>query len=311
MAFEIFIIILCIGGVLWGADLFTDGSCSLARRLKVSEIVIGLTIVALGTSLPEFTVSFMSVLSGSSNMSVGNIMGSNVFNILVITGSSAIMHNIKVESTLLRRDIPLCLVASVMLAIFALTGDKISRLEALLLVAFFCVYLYIVFRVALADRRTSSSSPVQNKENMFLIVGRILFGVLVLVVFGRVLVVYASKVAIEWGISESVVGMTILAAGTSLPELATSIVAARKGSVGLAMGNVIGSNVFNIAFVIGTCGSIMPMAVTEIGMKDWIVFVGSCLLVWLVAWTGRKLNRKEGILLVAVYLAYLISLFVW
>ena len=320
MVLEIILIILGIAAVLWGADRFTDGACGLARRLKVSELVIGLTVVSLGTSLPEFIVSFMSVLRGSGDMSVGNVMGSNIFNILVITGSAAIMRNINVDKSLLQRDIPICLCASVLLFLFAVSNGTIARWEGMLLVVFFCAYLYIAYRVAMKDRRGSnqamldergeSQSPLGGKTeekemSVLKIIVLITVGILALVIGGRVLVNNAAAFAREMGISESVIGMTILAGGTSLPELATSIMAARKGSFGLALGNVIGSNVFNIAFVIGTCSSVVPMVVTEITPQDWGMLVGSCVLVWFVAWTGRKLNLKEGILLVLCYLAYL------
>ena len=345
MVLEIFLIVAGIALVLWGADRFTDGATGLARMLKVSELVIGLTVVALGTSLPEFMVSFLSVLRGSSDMSVGNIIGSNVFNILVILGASAIMRTMKVEKSLLRRDIPICLAASVLLCIFSITpivsegaeassssilpsiggvgGGYITRWEGLLLVAFFCAYLYMAYRIAMKDRKDppqpslkgrEDDSGSENKSSLPLREGwggsllLILVGMAALVVGGHILVDNAAAVAREWGVSESVIGATILAAGTSLPELATSVIAAHKGSLGLAFGNVIGSNVFNIAFVIGTCSSIVPMEVTEITQVDWLMLVGSCILVWIVAFTRRELRRWEGILLVLCYLSYLVSL---
>ena len=317
MVLEILIIIVCFAVVLWGADRFTDGACGLARRLKVSELVIGLTVVSLGTSLPEFIVSFMSVLRGSGDISVGNVMGSNIFNILVIIGSAAIMRNIKVESSLLWRDIPICLAVSALLCVFAYSGGSIARWEGLLLVAFFCGYLYLAYRVAMKDRKEAQTpkSPLEgetpNEEMSVLkILTLIVVGIAALVIGGRVLVDTAASVAREWGVSESVIGMTILAGGTSLPELATSIMAARKGSFGLALGNVIGSNVFNIAFVIGLCSSVVPMAVTEILVLDWSMLVGSVALVWLVGFTSRKFCLWEGILLVLCYLSYLTWLIV-
>jgi len=308
MLLEIILIIVGIAATLWGADRFTDGATGLARRLKVSELVIGLTVVALGTSLPEFMVSFMSQLRGSSDMSVGNIIGSNVFNILVIIGASAIMHTMKVEKSLFRRDIPICLAASALLYAFAVSENTITRREGLFLVAFFCAYLYVAYRVAMKDRRTAPSTSSQVEVSLMKSILFILVGMTALVVGGRVLVDNAAAVAREWGVKESVIGATILAGGTSLPELATSIIAARKGSLGLAFGNVIGSNVFNIAFVIGTCSSIAPMPVTEITQVDWLMLVGSCILVWVVAFTRRELRRWEGVLLVLCYLAYLVSL---
>ena len=310
MILEILLIIVGIAVVLWGADRFTDGACGLARRLRVSELVIGLTVVSLGTSLPEFIVSFMSVLNDSSNMSVGNILGSNIFNILVIIGASAIMRNIKVESSLLRRDLPLCLLVSVMLFGFAYSGNTIMRIEGLMLVAFFAAYLYITYRIALKDRKKTQEESHKEDASLLKICALIVVGIAALVIGGRVLVLNAVEVANRLHISESVIGITILAGGTSLPELATSVVAARKGSFGLALGNVVGSNIFNIAFVIGTCSSVVPMTVTEITTLDWAVFVGSCVLVWLVGWTSRKFSRWEGILLVLCYISYLLSILI-
>jgi len=310
MLLEIILIIAGIALVLMGANWFTDGASGLARRLKVSELVIGLTVVALGTSLPEFMVSFLSVLQGSADMSVGNIIGSNVFNILVITGGSALMKPLVVERSMLVRDFPICAAASALLCGFAFTNGLIARWEGLLLVVFFSVYLYMAYRIAMKDRKEAQDIVLEEKTPMLKLLLLIVLGMAALVIGGHVLVNNAAAVAREWGVAESVIGMTILAAGTSLPEFATSVVAAHKGSLGLAFGNVIGSNVFNIAFVIGCCSSIVPMKVTEIVPFDWIMFVGSCLLVWLVCWTSRKLSRWEGALLVFCYLSYLIWLII-
>lgn len=310
MLLEITLIIAGIALVLMGANWFTDGASGLARRLKVSELVIGLTVVALGTSLPEFMVSFLSVLQGSADMSVGNIIGSNVFNILVITGGSALMKPLVVERSMLVRDFPICATASALLCGFAFTNGLIARWEGLLLVIFFSVYLYMAYRIAMKDRKEAQDVVFEEKTPMLKLLLLIVLGMASLVIGGHVLVNNAAAVAREWGVAESVIGMTILAAGTSLPEFATSVVAAHKGSLGLAFGNVIGSNVFNIAFVIGCCSSIVPMKVTEIVPFDWIMFVGSCLLVWLVCWTSRKLSRWEGALLVLCYLSYLIWLII-
>ena len=310
MLLEIVLIIAGIAVVLWGANRFTDGASGLARRLRVSELVIGLTVVALGTSLPEFMVSFMSVLQGSSDMSVGNIIGSNVFNILVILGGSALMRPLVIERSMLVRDFPICFLASALLSGFAWTSGIIARWEGLLLVVFFCGYMFMAYRIAMKDRKEAADVVLEEKTPLYKLVLLILVGMAALVVGGKVLVNNAASVAGELGVSESVIGMTILAAGTSLPEFATSVVAAKKGSLGLAFGNVIGSNVFNIAFVIGTCSSIVPMAVTEISLFDWAVFVGSVILTWFVCWTSNKLTKLEGALLVCCYLAYLISLII-
>lgn len=303
---EFILIVVGIAVVLWGADRFTDGACGLARRFNVSEMAIGLTVVALGTSLPEFIVSFMSVLRGSGDMSMGNIVGSNVFNTLVIIGASALAMRLPVEKSLLRRDIPICLAASLLLCLFAMTGGMVARCEALLLVASFAAYLAMTYFIAVRDRQeTEPSAAGQAMVPLWKLLALLVVGVAALVLGGRILVVNAAAIARAFHVSESVIGLTILAAGTSLPELATSIVAARKGSNGLALGNAIGSNVFNIAFVIGVCGSIMPMAVSGITPMDWTALIGSCILLWVVAFTGRRLSRMEGVVLIGTYLVYL------
>ncbi len=309
MLIEIILIVVGIAVVLWGADRFTDGASGLARRLKVSELVIGLTVVALGTSLPEFIVSFMSVLRGSGDMSVGNIVGSNIFNGLVVVGCSAILINLKVDKALLRRDIPLTLVASVLLLAFVASDNSLSRVEAVVLLAFFGIYSWVTYRVAMQDRRAAGEVKEETTPMLKLLL-LIAVGIAALVVGGRVLVDNAAAVAREFHVSESVIGLTILAAGTSLPELVTSMVAARKGSEGLALGNALGSNIFNIAFVLGICGSVSPLTVTDITLVDWGMLVGSTLLLWLLAWTGKKLNRGEGTVLVCAYIAYLVWLLV-
>lgn len=320
MVLNILLILLGFIVVLWGADRFTDGACGLARKFRVSELVIGLTVVALGTSLPEFMVSFMSVLLGSSDMSVGNIIGSNVFNILIITGMSAVLTTLAVDKYLLYRDIPLCLAVSVLLVLFSFTGSTITRWEGILLVVFFLFYLYVAYCVAMKDRKASAPSvqaqetddtpccKKKKEDTTWYLLLLILIGIAALVIGARLLVDNAASVARAWGISESVIGLTILAAGTSLPELATSLVAARKGSSALALGNVIGSNIFNIAFVIGICSSILPMKVTEISIIDWTAFVGSVVLTWLTAYTCRKLSRWEGLILVFCYIAFIMLL---
>ena len=220
------------------------------------------------------------------------------------------MKPLVVERSMLVRDFPICAAASALLCGFAFTNGLIARWEGLLLVIFFSVYLYMAYRIAMKDRKEAHDVVLEEKTPMLKLLLLIVLGMAALVIGGHVLVNNAAAVAREWGVAESVIGMTILAAGTSLPEFATSVVAAHKGSLGLAFGNVIGSNVFNIAFVIGCCSSIVPMKVTEIVPFDWIMFVGSCLLVWLVCWTSRKLSRWEGALLVLCYLSYLIWLII-
>lgn len=299
-------LVLGIALVLAGADKFTDGACGIARKWKVSELVIGLTIVALGTSLPEFIVSFFSVLRGSSDMSAGNIIGSNIFNTLIIIGASALMMDVRVERSLLLRDIPLSLVLSLLLFGLAFFDKELSRIDGIVLTVIFVLYIMYTFRIAMKDRKAAKVEvEVREEEPMWKLVLLIIVGGAGLVLGGNLLVENAASLARMWGVKESVIGLTILAGGTSLPELATSLVAARKGSDGLALGNAIGSNVFNIAFVLGICSSIMPMGVREISVTDWITLIMSNILLWIVSATGKKLCKWEGIVLLCGYSAYI------
>jgi len=311
MLLNCFLLVVGIALVLWGADRFTDGACAAARRWNVSEMVIGLTIVALGTSLPEFMVSFFSVLKGSADMSVGNIVGSNIFNTLVIVGASAMMMKMPVERSLLVFDIPLSLFAALSLYFVAYYDGNIRRIEGLGLLLFFCAFLYYTFW------RSCKTNPEveQNVSNVaqmpipkILLLSMIGCGCLIF--GGHLMVDNAAELAREWGISERIIGLTILAAGTSLPELATSMMAARKGSDGLALGNAIGSNVFNIAFVIGICSIVKPMAVSDISMADWFTLLASNVLLWVLAFSHRSLSSWKGAVLVLSYIAYLLYILI-
>ena len=303
MILNIVYIIVGLVGVLWGADRFTDGACGLARKWKVSELIIGLTIVAMGTSLPEFVVSFISCLRGSGDMSVGNIIGSNTFNALVIVGVSCMLLTIPVERGVLWRDLPFCILVTVAFVLFVMTGE-INRLSAGVLCVLFVVF--VAYNIYIGKRQRGNANEVAEETTpMWKLVGLVLLGMGVLVGCGQMLVSGATEVARTLGVSEKVIGITILAAGTSLPELATSVVAARKGSDGLALGNVIGSNVFNIAFVLGACNMVSPMQTKDVNLVDLLTVLGSVVLLWLVCFTGRQLTRWEGVLLVAAYAAYL------
>ena len=304
-------LIVGIALVLWGADRFTDGACAVARRWNISEMVIGLTIVALGTSLPEFMVSLFSVLKGSADMSVGNIVGSNIFNTLIIVGASALMMKIPVERSLLVYDIPISMLAALCLYGVAYFDGDISRAEGLALLLFFCIFLYYTFW---RTRKNRMAQETENPKGDQMSVPKILLFLVVgcgcLVYGGQLMVDNAAELAREWGISERIIGLTILAAGTSLPELATSMMAARKGSDGLALGNAIGSNVFNIAFVVGVCSTVRPMTVSDISGADWFTLILSNVLLWVLAFNRHRLTSWKGVVLVTAYLAYLLFILI-
>lgn len=306
------IVLLLVGTalVLWGADKFTDGACGVARRWNVSELMIGLTIVAMGTSLPELIVSLLSSIRGSGDMSVGNIVGSNIFNTLVIIGASAMAMKIAVSRVTLYRDVSLSFGVAVVLFLMGRDGE-LSRVEGVLLLGIFAIFLYNLFMAERKNKKNHTEAPEQPKdiEPVWKLLLLLVIGVASLVGGGQLLVNNAAELARSWGVSESVIGLTILAGGTSLPELATSVVAARKGSNDLALGNALGSNIFNITLVLGLCNVISPMHIPLISATDWAFLIGSNVVLAVCAFTRMRLCRLEGLVLLLCYAAYLTFLF--
>lgn len=292
--------------MLWGADRLTDGAVAVAEKMKMPQIVIGLTIVAMGTSMPEFCVSLISALKGTSDLAVGNIVGSNIFNTLLIVGVSALVAPMSIMKTTVRKDIPFALVASALLLIMCLDED-ISRIDAAILFVMFLIFMYITLRGAKAQ-----GTDVEEKEKKpmatWLSVVWILVGLACLIGGSNLFVDGATAVATKLGVSEAVIGLTIVAGGTSLPELATSVVSARKGNSGIAIGNVLGSNVFNILAILGLTGVISPMTLKGITMTDLSMMVISIILIWLFSFTKYKIERWEGAILTAVFVGYIYSL---
>lgn len=292
--------------MLWGADRLTDGAVAVAEKMKMPQIVIGLTIVAMGTSMPEFCVSLISALKGTSDLAVGNIVGSNIFNTLLIVGVSALVAPMSIMKTTVRKDIPFALVASALLLIMCLDGD-ISRIDAAILFVMFLIFMYITLRGAKVQ-----GTDVEEKEKKpmatWLSVVWILVGLACLIGGSNLFVDGATVVATKLGVSEAVIGLTIVAGGTSLPELATSVVSARKGNSGIAIGNVLGSNVFNILAILGLTGVISPMTLKGITMTDLSMMVISIILIWLFSFTKYKIERWEGAILTVVFVGYIYSL---
>ena len=292
--------------MLWGADRLTDGAVAVAEKMKMPQIVIGLTIVAMGTSMPEFCVSLISALKGTSDLAVGNIVGSNIFNTLLIVGVSALVAPMSIMKTTVRKDIPFALVASALLLIMCLDGD-ISRIDAAILFVMFLIFMYITLRGAKAQ-----GTDVEEKEKKamatWLSIVWILVGLACLIGGSNLFVDGATAVATKLGVSEAVIGLTIVAGGTSLPELATSVVSARKGNSGIAIGNVLGSNVFNILAILGLTGVISPMTLKGITMTDLSMMVISVILIWLFSFTKYKIERWEGAILTVVFVGYIYSL---
>lgn len=300
---QVLLLIFGIVVVLKSADWLTNGAVGLATKLGISQIVIGLTIVAIGTSMPEFFVSIVSAIKGTPDLAVGNIVGSNIFNVLLIVGVAATVAPIAIQRATVRRDIPIAIVASIMLT-FMMFDDNISRIDALILFAAFIAFIWITLRNSKNDANEKDASTEKViptwKSVLFII-----FGLVGLVLGSNIFVDNASSLAHGWGISDAVIGLTIVAGGTSLPELATSAVAARKGDSGIAIGNVLGSNVFNILMILGLTGIISPMHIQNITYIDMAVMVISMVLFWLFSFTKLRVERWEGCVLIACFLGYI------
>lgn len=303
MIFDILYIILGVAMVLFGADRLTEGASSLARRMKIPEIIIGLTIVAAGTSAPELFVSLVSALKGTPDMAVGNVVGSNTMNAMLIVGCAAMVAPMSISRSTVKKDIPFSVAASVLLILLGF-DFFLGRIDGILLLLGFAVFMYYTLTQAKAGKAEESAVEVK-QQNMWLSMLFVVLGLALLVFGSNLFVDAASRVAYSLGISEAVVGLTIVAGGTSLPELATSVVAARKGQSAIAIGNVIGSNVFNILLILGLTATISPMAIQGITLVDMLMMMGSVVLVWFFSRTRYTVERWEGALLVAGYLIYL------
>ena len=300
MLINIVLLVMGLVVVLKGADWLTDGAVNIASRFGVSQMVIGLTIVAMGTSMPELCVSMVSALKGTPDLAVGNVVGSNTLNTLLIVGCSALVAPIMVKRSSVRRDIPFAVLASLLMLIFCLDGG-IDRLDAALLFILFAVFMFVTVKYSKNEgtEAKTTAAPL-GKAALLLVVG------LVCLILGSNLFVdNASFIASTLGVSDAVIGLTIVAGGTSLPELATSMVSAKKGNSDITIGNVIGSNVFNILMIIGVTGLVKPMHIKGITSLDLIVMLASMLLLWFFCRTTYKVKRWEGAVLAISYIAYL------
>lgn len=303
--------------IIAGADWLTDGASSMAKRWGVSDLVIGLTVVAFGTSAPELSISLVSALKGSAPMAIGNVVGSNIFNVLAIIGVVALARPIRIEPSIMQNELPLAILASVALLAIgcgpelgAGTGRIVTRPDGILLILFFLIFMRYTF--SQAKGISSASDPVGEAAGrkplmpMWKSVAWVILGLGALVWGGDRFVSGASGIASSLGMSDAVIGLTIVAAGTSLPELATSLTAALKGNTGIAVGNVIGSCIFNIFFVLGLTGVVTPLPFGGIGETDLLVMTGAALLFWLFGWRfgRREIKRWEGGVMLACYVAY-------
>ena len=302
-------LIISLALIIVGAMKLTDGSVALARKMRMPEFVVGLTIVAVGTSMPELTVSLLSAIGGKGDMAIGNVVGSNIFNVFATLGVCALFVPIIFTKTNIRRDIPICIFATVALVIMTYFGHNITRLEGVILLLGYVAMLWYTIR---ADKKSASAEEEDEAPMMptWRIPMWIILGLAALIYGGDLFVDSASTLAGEWGVSEATIAITILAGGTSLPELASSLVAILKGRASLALGNVIGSNIANILLILGACSSVTPLTMEGVAMYDIYVMLGAAVLIMISALViGRdKLTRLEGALFVACYVAYIYSL---
>lgn len=314
------ILLLAVGFafLVKGADFFVDGSSSIAKKLKVPPIIIGLTIVAMGTSLPETAVSVTASLVQNNELAVSNVVGSNIFNLMFVIGVCSILTPIMVQKATVVRDIPLSLGCALFLLVLGISGlgDKtgmtLGHADGVIFLIVFAGYIFTMVRSAMKARAAGQKVEIEGVEEcdnmkelsygksiLFLIVGAaaIAFG-------GDLTVDTASRIAIELGMSQTLVGLTIVSIGTSLPELVTSVVAARKNEVDMAVGNAVGSNIFNILMVLGISSAISPVALIRENIIDIVLLMVFSVMVWIFAGTRKKIERKEGIIMVVVYLIY-------
>lgn len=303
-------LILIIGFFLLikGADIFVEGAASIARRFNVPAMVIGLTIVAMGTSAPEAAVSITSSLAGQNDMSVANVVGSNFFNILMVLGVSSIIATLPVQQSTIKKDAPFLLLVSGLLLLFGL-DLKIGRIEGLILLAVFAYFLIDTVRTAKkgSSEESATTMDVEINENASMIKTILLsiLGIVGIVIGGDMVVNSATDIATSFGMSANLVGLTIVAVGTSLPEFVTSIVAIKKGETEIAIGNVIGSNIFNILLVLGLATAISPITISFLALTDIIFMVAITVLLFLFMKKNSSLVKSQGIILVAIYIAYM------
>ena len=313
-------LLLLIGFALLikGADYFVEGASKIAQSLRVSPLLIGLTIVAFGTSSPEASVSFIAAFEGNSDVAIGNVVGSNIFNITFILGVTALVFPLMVQSETIRKEIPFALLGAVALLLLisdiqlqSSASNLITRTEGITLLLFFAVFLYYIFEVARKDRQLTEDNPpdianLSRTKNSILTVGG-----LAAIVFGGYLVVENSiQIALSLGMSETLVGLTIVAVGTSLPELVTSVTAALKKQVDIAVGNIIGSNIFNIFFILGTSAAIHPLTVDSKIFQDAWLMIFATILVMILSRTKYTISRMEGSVLIVIYITYVVYIII-
>lgn len=302
------VVILLVGFLFLvkGADWFVEGAASIAKKLGIPQLIIGLTIVAMGTSMPEAAVSITAALQKNAGITIGNIVGSNILNILIILGVTAVITNVAIQTSTFRYEIPFMMVVTIILLVFGITGGEVTFVEGIIFWVLFLLYLGYLFVMA---KKGTNEEEGETKD--YPIWKCILF-----MVIGGVLVVKGSDFAVSgvsaiaryFGMSERFIGLTIVALGTSLPELVTSVTAARKGNAGIAIGNIVGSNIFNILFVIGTTALICTVPFESKFIIDTIIAVVVGAILWIGTYKHKELRRPCGIFMLLCYVAYFVYL---
>ena len=301
--------ILLVGFVhlIKGADFFVEGSSTVAKKLRIPSIIVGLTIVAMGTSLPELAVSTTASLAGNNAIAISNVVGSNLFNLIVVCGSCALFAPLAISKDILKKDFPIAIGCGVLLLVMGIIGMEVCRIDGIILSVLFITYISILVRAALKARaNTKDEENVGKTIPVWLCIIYIVGGIAAIKFGGDFVVDGAVTIAGKLGLSENLIGLTIVAVGTSLPELVTSIVASRKNEVEMAVGNVLGSNIFNILLILGVAGTISPMTFIMENIIDIVILTAASLLIYLFSWTKERIDRKEGIVMLLMYASYLV-----
>ncbi len=303
------VVLLVVGFVMLikGADWFVDGASGIAEKFGVPQLVVGLTIVAMGTSAPEAAVSISAALKGNAAITIGNVVGSNILNILIILGITSVIVSVAVANSTIKYEIPYMLLITVLLIVLGMTGNEIVFWEGIVLWVAFIAYLIYLFRMAKKNKEEVSEEEGKNKPIWLLLLLTVI-GLVLIVAGSNVTVDAATNIAKALNVSERFIGLTIVALGTSLPELCTSVVAARKGKADIAIGNIVGSNIFNILFVVGTTALITPVLFESKFVIDITISVVAGVMLWLCVVKSKKLTRPAGVAMLVAYAAYFVYL---
>lgn len=313
MILNILLLIIGLALVVGGANFLTDGAASIAKRFRLSDLVIGLTVLAFGTSAPELTVSLMAALKGSADIAIGNVIGSNIFNILAIVGITALIMPLTMSNSTIRIEIPLTILSSAVLffmandRLFDMAGENvITRTEGFVLLAFFLIFLFYTFNMSKGEESPGQVRQFALPLSIIMVIG----GLVALVFGGDLFVDNAAMLAGRMGVSESVVAITIVAGGTSLPELVTTLVAAIKKRPGMAIGNIVGSNLFNILLILGVSASISPIRIQGITVVDYGIFILATILLYIFGlfFGDKTIKRFEGSILLSLFVCYTVYL---